>query len=63
MKSMKTLFKIDFVIALVIAAAYLTGNMSVFSYAQAAVNYLRDTLAFGYEQIKMLIASFSGFSS
>lgn len=62
MKSIKALFKIAFVIALIIAAAYLTGYMSIFSYAQAAVNYLRDTLAFGYEQIKMMISSIQSMS-
>lgn len=61
MKSVKTLFKIAFVIALVIAAAYLTGYMSIFSYAQSAINYIKETLAFGYEQVKIMISTITNF--
>ena len=58
MKSLKALLKIIFVILLILAAAYLTGNMSIFSYAQAAVNYIRETLSFGVDHIRMAISEF-----
>ena len=49
---MKSLLKILFVIVLIIAAAYLTDNMGIFSQAQWAINYIKETLAYGVDQVK-----------